>query len=302
MDHRRVLGLEAPPLGGREAQLRDPEAPERAKRVADRLQQTREPRRERSERRGPPALGLQELEGAPEHLGLLRRGPRRPVGGDQRDPLVTLEAVLLDGLGGGELRIGLEARERVSERHAERPVVHAPLERRGQPLREQQAPRDPSGLLPEHRGDRPRPRAVLASHGRHHARLVHRGDRAARRVGAKQHVHPFDARAGSLDHRGDLHVAVRSRPAHPLEPVDHLEGPVADGRDPDRHLGETARVAAPRAAGAPELLEAGPHLVERQLDHEAEVPDHAPAPPGGPPAGSDSTWWKPSTACAWKGR
>jgi len=289
MDHRRVLGLEAPPLGGSEAQLRQREAREGVERLADRLQRAGEPRRERTERRGPPALGPQELEGTPEHLGPLRGGPGRPKGADQGDPLVALEAVLLDGLYDGELRIGLEARERVGERDAERSVVHAPLERRREPLREQETPRDPLELLAEHRGDRLRPRAVLAPHGRHDPRLVHGGDGPARRVGAEQHVHSLDARARPLDDGGDRELAVRSGPAHALEPVDHLEGAVADGRDPDRHLRETARVAAP-AAAAPELLEARPHLVERQLDHEAEVPDHAPAPSGGPPAGSDSTW------------
>lgn len=127
MDHRRVLGLEAPALGGRETLLRDREAPERVQRLADRVQNAREPRRERTERRRAPALGPQELEGPPEHLGPLRRGPGRPKGADERNPLVTLEAVLLDGPGEGELRLGVDAAERVRERDPERALVHAPL-------------------------------------------------------------------------------------------------------------------------------------------------------------------------------
>lgn len=301
MDHRRVLGLEAPPFGGREAQIREPEARKRAERLADRRQHAGEPRRKRAERRCPPPLGPQQVEGVPEHLAPLRGAPGRPVGADQRHPLVALEAMRFDRFDDGALRVGLERRERVGERQAERALVDAPLERWGELLREQQASRHPFGLLAEERGDRLRSRAGLASHGRDYARLVHRREGAARGVRAKQHVHSFGARAGPLDHGGDRSLAMRSRPAHPLEPVDELVGAVADRRDPDRHLGETARLSAPAAAAA-ELLEAGAHPVERQLDHATEVPDHAPAPSAGPPPGSDRTWWKPSTACGWKGR
>lgn len=297
-----MLGVKPPAFGGRQAELGQREARERLERLTDRRQRARKPHGQRAERRGAPALGPQAFEGASEHLAAVDRAVGGAVGAHQCEAFVPPEAVRIDGLEHGELRVDVEPAERVGERDPERALVDAALQSRREAFGQHQALRDPVGPLAEHRGDRLRPGAVLPPHRSHNPRLVHRGDGAARRVGAQQHVLALDARAGALDYGRDGGLVVRPGSAHALEAVDHLEQPTLDGRDPHRHLDQAAGAAA-RSAAAAQLLEAGPQPIERHVEHDAGGADHdppsrsglksgsvtTPAARGGPPAGSAST-------------
>lgn len=204
-----------------------------------------------------------------------RRGPERRsalVGGRrQRRAGVALEGLAGDVVGhdavGGQEGRGLPACERVAQEdfrelhllglperregqgrgEAERPVVEAEAQRRGETAGQRQAPLDPGFLLAEDlAGGRDGEPVVLDQRSGDEG-LVHGTDRPRRSVRRQEAGLHRHAR-GPLDHHGHFRSALGDPDRQALEAVDHLVDAVAGGGDTERERREEGRLVSALAA------------------------------------------------------
>lgn len=216
----------------------------------------------RRARFGPRRLGGAGIaqEGLPH--GAVRDGV---VGGEERGGLAGGEGVPADHLGQLHLlalRAGTEGERRG---HREASVVEAETERGSELSGEGEAALDPSALLPEQLSDGRDGQAVVIDERTGDVGLVHRPDRAGRRVGGEEPRLEGDAR-GLLDDDGDLLAPVGHPNHEALEAVDHLVDAVAGGSDADRKRRQERPRVAPLAAEAPER---SPEPVHGDVLHQA---------------------------------
>jgi len=227
--------------------------------------------------RGGVLGGLSECRGAlfgPRRLGgagIAQEGlPRGAigdgvVGGEERGGLAGGEGVAADHLGQFHLLALGAGTEGERRGHREASVVEAEAERGSELPGEGKTTLDPGALLAEEFPDGGHREAVIVREGRGHVGLVHRADRAGRRVGGEEPRLESDAR-GLLDDDGDLLASVGHPDHEALEAVDHLVDAVAGGSDADGKRRQERPRVAPLAAEAPER---SPEPVHGDVLHQA---------------------------------
>jgi hypothetical protein len=173
------------------------------------------------------------------------------VGGEERGGLAGGEGVAADHLGQLHLLALGAGTEGERRGHREASVVEAKAERGSELSGEGEAALDPSALLAEQLSDGRDGQAVVVDERTGNVGLVHRPDRAGRRVGGEEPRLQGDAR-GLLDDDGDLLAPVGHPDHEALEAVDHLVDAVAGGSDADGERRQERPRVAPLAAEAPE--------------------------------------------------
>jgi hypothetical protein len=195
--------------------------------------------------------------------GLARRGHRAPGIAQQRlargavvgDPpglekrvrLARPQPVAEEGVGQARLLRARERREAVRGRRREPAVIDGPGQDGREPAAEREAAVDPAAPAAEQLGDLRRRELVVVGQRAHDPRLVHRAERAARRVGLEQPGLAHHA-GGVLDDDRHVRVAVAPPLGHALEPIEHLVGAVGVRGDAHRQRSEPARGIRARAA------------------------------------------------------
>lgn len=199
-----------------------------------------------------------------------QRFVRGGVGGDapgleKRVRLARTQPVAQEGVGQARLLRARERGEAVRGGRGEPAVIDVPGHDGHEPATEGQAAVDPAAPTPEQLHDLRRRERVLVGQRAHHARLVHRTERAARGVGLEQPGLAHDA-GGVLD--DDRHVrGTVARPLrHALEPIEHLVGAVAVRGDAHGQRRQRARGIRARAA---QRRQRSGEVRDRQLEHGA---------------------------------
>jgi hypothetical protein len=206
------------------------------------------------------ALGAHRAEGVVEQALALPRSIARLPCSDQRERLVCAEAMALDRRHHVILTFVGQCTQRPRHRWAEAPGVDLLLCRRGE-LRGQTQPTRHPTLPSTQRCRDARDRQAILPQRRHHASLVHRRDRAWRRVRQQQGDLGLREIGRRLDHDRHRRRAGRLPPRQALESVDDLEA-IADLRDADRHLGELERSRQRAPPAATQLLQMRLQLVD----------------------------------------
>jgi hypothetical protein len=186
--------------------------------------------------------------GGEERFGLPRAQPVAREGVDQTRLLAARQRRDGDGGGGREAAV-IDLRGHVGREPAAegQPAIH------------------PAPAAAEELDDLGRREVIVVGQRAHHARLIHRAQGAAGRVGFEQAGLGHDA-GGVFDHHGHVRVP-RARPlGEALEAVEHLVGAGARRRHAERQRGERAgRIGA----GSSQRRQRGGEARDRQLDHEA---------------------------------
>ncbi len=307
-----VLGLEAPPLGVREPVLREGEGPQVLEGAPHPLQALlelggagrsawRRPRRARIGERLVPDPPLRAF---------VASGAERA---DEARGLLVLEVVLATQAEDALLIGGGEHGQRVAETRAQAAPVDELLSFSAQAVVKGEASLDPPGSAAQDAGDGLEADAPLGHEGGRDARFVHRRDGSGWSVCAEQRSLAIAQRPVALNEHPDLAFSHRAPALEPLEAIDDLVGPFSRRDDSQRKSGEPlGRSRAPPS----QAREARPQGPDRDLADVGAEPERDAALGGlvhievlgqvrrrrrGGPAGSESTWWKPSTASRWKG-
>lgn len=230
--HGPMSGLEPTALGRGQAVLGQPEVGEDRERLAHLVEPGLEPGGQRAQGRGAAPRGPHDGHGRRQQRAALGRALGHAVGAEQRQRLGAGEPVLVDGLDERDLIVGGPRTQRVGQGHAEVPGVEPCLQRRRELLGQREPLHDPAALAPAGLGDGDGPEVLLVPQRPHHARLVHRRERARRPVRREQGGLLLHRRARRLhEHRHALQAELPP-PGQPLEPVEHLVGVVRGGHHP----------------------------------------------------------------------
>jgi hypothetical protein len=205
-----------------------------------------------------------------------RRVGRGVPGGEQRLGLARAQPVAHDRVGQPRLLAARQARESSGRGGGQAPGIDVGGDVGGEAPAERQAAIDPGAAAPEQRHDPRRREVIVIGQRAHHARLVHRAQRAPRGVGLEQARLGHHA-GGVFDHHGHARGALAGPLGQALEAVDHLVGAVPGRRHPQGQGGERAGAIRARA---PQRRQRRRQLRDRQLAH---------APHGG--AGSTGNSW-----------
>ena len=222
------------------------------------------------------------------------------------------ESVAIDSGGDLLLHVVRERTKRVRVRGAEQTRIDALLERRRELARERESVRDPAHLVPDelgHTGDR----HAIVGERFDDPRLVHRGDRAPRRVCPEQRELRLMRRRRRLnDHRHRRRPGV-SPAREALEAVNDFQVATIGADYTDRQICQLVaehrwrrRTLAQGLERRAEFVDGdAPYLYWRAHRYEVRILAIRPSSGSsassgrarpGPSDGSDSTWWKPSAA------
>jgi len=313
-----LVGLEAAALGRAQALLGELEIGESLQHLARPGEPGLKARGERTHGRNAARLGPDDTKRVRQELAALGWALGQAVGLEKRLGLLGLELVAFHRLGHGLLLLGAERAKRVGQRYAEGPLIDLALQRLTELLGKREPRMDPAGLPPAGTGDGLGTQLLLVPQRPDHPRLVHRRQRPARPVGLEQGHHPLSLRARCLHQHRHL-LQTETAPAdEPLEAVDELVGSFLGWHHAQRQRTEhrilcttgkatAAQLGQARAhVGHPDPLEPGAALRGRRAGqrdrkarraHCSSPASGRPTKGGGPPAGTASTWRKPSLAC-----
>jgi hypothetical protein len=186
----------------------------------------------RRDRRPLVLLGRQ----VPERIGQQMAAIRLvsdTVGGHQAQRFVRRDLVAGDGLEEVVLILGRERHERAGERGADGAAGELVLGLRTEPRAQRQAALHPVALAPEQMRGAAERQLVLVHERADHARLVQRGQRPWRGVGAKEQALVRHRRLCRLDHHRHQLVPLLLPALEALESVEDFVAPV--GRDGHAH-------------------------------------------------------------------
>jgi hypothetical protein len=254
-------GFEDPALGLREAgEIEGQEFVESAlglrEAVAEVARGGAEGRRRRG-RRGGGAAGVAEQRLARGDVG------GGVPGGEHGLGLAGTQAVARDRVGQALLIAPRHAGERGGRGGGEAAGVDVRSDLGGQAPAEGEPAIDPRAATPEQLDDLRGREVIVVGEGAHHARLVHRAQRAPGRVGFEQ-ARLGDHAGGVFDHDGHVGGAVAGPLRQALEAVDHLVRAGGGGRHAQRQRGQGARdIGAGSAQGRQRRRELG----DRELLH-----------------------------------
>jgi hypothetical protein len=230
--HGPVPGLEPAALGWAQAVVGELEVGEGIEGSTHLVEPSLEPGGQRAQGRGAAPRGPHDGHGRRQQRAPLGRALGHAVGAEQRQGLGSGEPVLVDGLDERGLLLDRPRTQRVGQGHAEAPGVEPRLQRRRELLGQREPLHDPATFAPAGLGDGGGPEVLLVPQRPHHARLVHRRERARRPVGREQGGLLLHRRAHRLhEHRHALRAELPPA-GQPLEPVEHLVGAVRGGRHP----------------------------------------------------------------------
>jgi hypothetical protein len=190
-------------------------------------------------RRGRARIAEQGLAGRRVGGGLPR--------GEARVGLAGAEAVADDRVGQPGLLAARQAGERGGRRRREPARVDVRGHRGRQPPAQEQAARDPAAAPAEEPADLRGREVILVGERAHDARLVHRAQGPAGRVGLEQTGLGDDA-GRLLEHHRHAGVPLARPLGEALEAVEHLVGAIAGWSHPQRQRGEDAGPISPRSA------------------------------------------------------
>jgi len=195
------VGLEPAKLGGLELVARQVEGAQVLERSADALEALGERAAESAEWIHAAGLWADHAERVVEQALVLRLAVGCLPRADQRGALVHLEPVAIDSGGDLLLHVVRKRTKRVCERGAKHALIDALLQRWRELARQREAVRDPVHLVPDELGHTSDGHAVVGKRF-DDPRLVHRGDRAPRRVCPEQReLRLMRRRRGLDDHR-----------------------------------------------------------------------------------------------------
>ena len=179
--------------------------------------------------------------------------------------LARAQAMAGDGVGQARLLRTRERREGVRGGGREPAVIDVDGQDGREPVAEHQAAIDPAPAMTEQLGDLGRGEVVVVGQRAHHPRLVHRTQRAARRIGLEHPRFAHDPRR-VLDHDGHVRVPVASPLRQALEPIEDLVGADVGRGDPQGQRRERAPALGPRAA---QRRQRGGEPLDRQVEYDA---------------------------------
>lgn len=152
---------------------------------------------------------------------------------EKRLCLARAQAVTQESLGQAWLLGAREPGETVRGGRGEPAVIDVPGHDGREPTAERESAVDPAAPAAEQLGDLRGRELVVVGQRAHHARLVHRTERAARRVRLQQPRFAHDP-GGVLDDDGHVGVPVARPLRQTLESVEHLVGAVVRSGDAQR--------------------------------------------------------------------
>jgi hypothetical protein len=211
--------------------------------------------RRRRRRRGAARVAEQRLP--------CRRVGRGLPGGEHGLGLPRPQPVAGDGLGQALLVAAGQARQRGRRRGGQPSGVDVRGDLGGQAPAERQAAIDPGAPAPEQFHDLRRREVILVGQRPHDPPLVHRAQRAPRRVGLQEPGLGHDA-GGLFEHHRHRRGARAGPRGQALEAVDHLVGAVAPRHDAQGERGQPARGIGARA---PERRQGRGELRDRHGSH-----------------------------------
>ncbi len=264
VERQAPLGVEAAVLGRCEGKVLESEVGELGEHSARALEALRQRRGSRAKRRGAATRRAHHVQRLLDELAALALAVGAVPRGHESQALVDLEAVALRRVGDELLAVLGQRAQRQRQRWPDLALVDAVVQRRREPCRQRQALAHPMLLAAAQLGDRGDTHAVLGADRVDDPRLVHRRQRARRRVARQQELLRLGGRAGTLDdHRHRLLTAVPPT-AQPLEAVDDLQPAALQPHCPDRQLaqGWLARRST-RGGPAAQRRQRGQELVGR---------------------------------------
>jgi hypothetical protein len=195
---------------------------------------------------GGAVVVARDAPGCQEHVGLARA---QPVAGD--------------GLGQARLLGAGEGGEALGGRGGESALIDVRSQDRREPTTEGQAALHPAAAASEQFGYLRGGELIVVGERAHHARLIHRAQRAARSIRLEQTRLAHDA-GRLLDDRRHVGVAGGDPARDALEPVEHLVAAVLARGDAHGQRGERARWIGPRPAQG---RQRGGEVRDREVEH-----------------------------------
>jgi hypothetical protein len=168
-------------------------------------------------------------------------------GGQEGARLTAAQPVADDGLGQARLLAPRPRRAGDSRRGRESARVDVRGHRGRQPSAQEEAARDPAATAAEEPAHLRGREVIVVGQGAHDARLVHRAQGAAGRVGLEQAGLGHDAR-GILDHHRHVGVALARPLGEALEAVEDFVAAVGASGYAERQRGKRTRPIGARAS------------------------------------------------------
>jgi hypothetical protein len=161
-----------------------------------------------------------------------------------------------------------QSAQRVGQSRADGPLVDFPLDCRTEPRGQGQAACHPGFAPAEKMRNASQPQAVLLDQRTDHARFVHRGRGARRRIRAQQQEFLLGTAGGTLDHgRQDRSPFVLPE-RETLEAVDNLEESVAVRHHADRQVPDSGLRLPAWRLNAAQTFQTAAQPIDRDHGHQ----------------------------------